>query len=127
MQLSKKWKNSTNSLRIPPAECVLLGLVLLFAHCVFLYNDIWNTIDNSNILIYAVTHGQPGRFYELSVELAQTTYSANYNLPVYVVFAIWQAPFYFLASVLKRNYLDWPLAVLWSKTLVVLASAVVAP
>ena len=126
MQLSKKWKNSTNSLRIPPAECVLLGPVLLFAHCVFLYNDIWNTIDNSNILIYAVTHGQPGRFYELSVELAQTTYSANYNLPVYVVFAIWQAPFYFLASVLKRNYLDWPLAVLWSKTLVVLASAVVA-
>lgn len=91
-----------------------------------MYTDLTNTIDNANILLRAVIRGRVLDFYELSVEESVTDFAANYNFLIYALFAIWQAPAYFVAHVLHRNYMSWPWTLLWSKLLVVLFSAAVA-
>lgn len=107
-------------------EIAALAVVLFFSTLVFMYTDIVNTIDNSNILLRAIKHAQPLKFYEWSVDCSATNYAANYNFAIYVLFAIWQAPMYLLAHITGRVYMQWPLALLWSKLLVVLFSAAVA-
>lgn len=103
-------------------EIVAMASVLFFAVITFMYVDIVNTIDNSNILLRAIRHGQMLDFYELSVEQSVTNFAANYNFIIYVVFAIWQAPAFLAAHLLNMDYLTWPWAMLWSKLLVVLFS-----
>lgn len=107
-------------------EIAALAVVLFFSTIIFMYADIVNTIDNSNILLRAIKHGQPLDFYEWSVDYSVTNFAANYSFAVYVLFAVWQAPMYLLAHITGRTYLEWPLALLWSKLLVVLFSAAVA-
>lgn len=116
-----------SSRRFPRAtEWGVLVAVLFLAHVVFLYSDLTNTIDNANIFLESVFEGRPLEFYELSVQRASTYWPANYNLAVYVVFGIWQLPFWIASRLLGITYLSWVPAMLWSKTLVLLFSVGVA-
>ena len=100
--------------------------VLIAAYFIFLYQDLTNTVDNANILLDATRKGKILQFYELSVECSQTNFASNYNFIIYVIFALWQAPAYFIVHILGNNYLECPWAMLWSKTLIVVLSVVVA-
>lgn len=95
-------------------------LILMFAFGIFMYIDITNTADNANILIRAISWGRIKDFYDLTVKYSQTNFAANYNFPTYVLFAIWQLPVFFIAHKLNINYLESPVCMLWSKTLVLL-------
>lgn len=120
----KNWKTALSRRKQRKAEntlsWILLALILLVAYQVFLYMDITNTIDNANILLRSVWHGKILDFYELSVQQAKTNYAANYNFIIYIIFAVWQAPVYLLMHLLKKEYLDCVMAMLWSKGLVIL-------
>ena len=94
--------------------------VLGFAFIIFMYNDLTNTVDNANILLKAIRWGRITEFYDLSVKYSQTNFAANYNFPVYVLFAIWQLPAYIITYKLGINYLESPVCMLWSKMLVLL-------
>lgn len=107
-------------------QAAILAVVLFFAAIFFMYGDITNTIDNSNILIRAVTHGKMLNFYELSVQQSATNYAANYNFMIYVIFALWQSPAYFIVQAMHKSYLDCAGAMMWSKMLVILFSAIIA-
>jgi len=104
------------------AYIISMAAVLFFAAITFMYIDIVNTIDNSNILLRAIYHRRVLDFYELSVEQSVTNFAANYNFIIYVAFAIWQTPVFLVAHLLNRDYLTWPWAMLWSKLLVVFFS-----
>lgn len=100
-------------------EWVLLVPILFVAFVIFLYVDMTNTIDNSVSFIKAVFSGRFFDYYEFSVEESKTNFAANYNLIIYIICGIWDLPFYFLSRALGREYLDWPLACLWSKTMII--------
>ena len=105
---------------------VCSALILAFAFVIFLYVDITNTADNANILIRAISWGRFRDFYDLTVKYSQTNFAANYNVPTYILFAIWQLPVFFIAHKLNINYLESPVCMLWSKTLVLLFSVLSA-
>ena len=107
-------------------QAVALATVLFFGAVVFMYADISNTVDNANILLYAVRHGRILEFYELSVERSVTNFAANYNFLIYVFFAIWQAPALLAARHLGKNYLTCPWTLMWSKLLLILFSVATA-
>lgn len=105
---------------------IILALVLLTAYGIFMYTDMTNTIDNSIVFIRAARHGQILQFYELSVQQAQTSYSANYNLIIYVIFALWLLPCYGISKLLGKEFLTWSIGMLWAKTLVILVTLAIA-
>lgn len=106
--------------------CALLAAALLLGFFVFCYADLTNTVDNANTFIDAVRENRIEEFYEISIERASTEWSANYSCSVYILFALWQLPFYALSKIVGRSYLSWASAMLWSKTLVVLFASGVA-
>ena len=95
-------------------------LILFFAFVSFLYIDLTNTVDNANILLRVIRWGRITEFYDLSVKYSQTNFAANYNFPIYILFAIWQLPAYIITYKLGINYLESPVCMLWSKLLVFL-------
>ncbi len=105
---------------------MILAAVLFFGAVIFMYADISNTVDNANILLYAVRHGRIMEFYELSVERSVTDFAANYNFLIYIFFALWQAPALLAANHLGKNYLTCPWTMMWSKLLVLLFCAAAA-
>lgn len=105
---------------------VVLSIVLFFGAVIFMYADISNTVDNANILLYAVRHGRILDFYELSVERSVTNFAANYNFLIYLFFAVWQAPALLAAHHLGKDYLTCPWTLMWSKLLILIFSAVTA-
>lgn len=108
------------------ASILLCLVVLLFAYFSFMYVDITNTADNANILIRAIKNGKTLDFYDLTVSQARTNFSANYNFPIYVIFAIWQLPVFYISLKQGVNYLESPVCMLWSKTLVILFAIISA-
>ncbi len=102
----------------------LLAAVLLVAYVVFLYTDLTNTIDNSIIFAKSVYKGRVLDFYELSVEQAVTDWAANYNVIIYIIFGIWNAPAYLVFRHFGGE-LAFPMTAscwlnLWSKTLIMI-------
>lgn len=105
---------------------VMCVMVLIFAYLIFMYGDLVNTIDNSNILIKAVKERRVLEFYEMSVKYSQTNFAANYNFIIYFIFAIWQLPMYGIVTLLGKDYLSCSWAMLWSKTLIVIFAILVS-
>lgn len=103
-------------------QVVILAAVLFFGAVIFTYADISNTVDNANILLYAVRHGRILEFYELSVERSVTNFAANYSFLIYIFFAVWQAPALLAAHHLGKDYLTCPWTMMWSKLLILLFS-----
>lgn len=102
---------------------ILLIIVLLFSLFIFMYEDMTNTVDNTLTFLDSVFQGKVLNFYELSVENAQTSYAANYNVLVYVIFSIWFLPFYIVYKImgLSSSMLS-PTALLWGKFFIVIAA-----
>ncbi len=125
MNLTHKIKIKKNRDLLLIEKCLLI-IVLIFAYLIFMYGDLTNTIDNANILLTTIKHGKMLEFYDISVKLAKTNFSANYNFIIYIIFAIWQAPAYLLAHMFQKEYLECLWTMLWSKTLVILFSMMVA-
>jgi len=107
-------------------QVIILASVLFFGAVIFTYADISNTVDNANILLYAVRHGRILNFYELSVERSVTNFAANYSFLIYIFFAVWQAPALLAAHHLGKDYLTCPWTMLWSKLLIIFFSAATA-
>lgn len=123
MSPSKKHLKTVSSSVI---NWITLALTLILAYTVFMYTDMTNTVDNSIIFIRAARHGQFLQFYELSVQQAQTNYSANYNIIIYLIFAVWLLPFYGVSKLIGKEFLSWPAGMLWAKTLIVLVTLAIA-
>lgn len=123
--VKNKVKNILSGFKENWPEWALLSVVLLLAYVIFLYADLTNTIDNSIIFARALYRGEFLHFYELSVEEATTNFAANYNLLIYLIFAIWNLPAYLMHKLLGGQgfspaMTDTPFVNLWAKTLILL-------
>ena len=99
---------------------IILVMILLVAFAIFIYQDIENTVDNTNIFIKSVFQGRFLEFYEMSVEQAKTNYAANYGIFIYIILGIWFLPIYILTMIFGENFIIWPVQLLWAKTFIVI-------
>ena len=102
-----------------------LGLVLLAAMFIFYYTDVTDTLENSFLMLESMVKGEFGQFYTYSLEHAKAVYAANYELPIYFIFLLWNLPTA-IAYVNGKPVLENPWAILWCKALILAALLVCA-
>ncbi len=124
----KKLSNFKNTYRQSGGgrEYLLLIIILLAAYFIFMYHDMLDTVENSIIFAKSIFHGKLLNFYDLSVAQTRTLFSANYHILIYVIFSIWLMPGYLVAHLLGKNFLYWPIGLLYSKTLIIIVTLIVS-
>ncbi len=111
-------------------EWILAGGVLLAAFLIFYYTDFSDSLDNGIMLTEAVLDGHFREYYHYAAQnrAPQTVYSANYNIFLYGVFALWNLPTAILHRLNGFDYMTSAWALLWCKLMIlvtVLAIAVI--
>lgn len=106
----------------------LLAFALLAGFLLFYYQDIGDTLDNAVMFTECVLDGQPLSFYRYSAENAApgTVYSANYNIALYTLFAVWNLPTSLMHIYGGFDYTTSVFALLWAKLMVVIFYALIA-
>ena len=94
---------------------ILLLFLIASASFVFLYSDLVDMACNSSLLLRAIKDGEFSHFYTYSLENAFSQYPANYNIFVYIIFAVWLLPVSVLFNFEVNIYVY-----LWLKLLIVL-------
>lgn len=84
------------------------------------YSDIWVTYNYGLIFWDCLWEGRVFDFYEICLpHAAEFTYAANYFIPLYLIFAVWNIPVW-IATRLCGAATDSIGCLLWSKGLIVL-------
>ncbi len=94
-------------------------LTFITSFFVFLYTDITDTMENSVLLFHSIKIGDLSHFYTYSLEHSESVFPANYQIPLYLLFMIWNLPIAFLSE-MGFDYLHSLEAVLWCKLLIVI-------
>lgn len=92
---------------------ITLG-VLALASFVFLYADMIDMVSNSNLLLKSVFEGKFLEYYTYTLEHSTSAFAANYDFPLYLIFAIWNLPFALIFHFESNGFVF-----LWFKLLVV--------
>ena len=102
---------------------VLLALALLGGFLVFWYSDIGDTLDNAVLLVESIVKGKFFDYYEYAAlnSAPASQYSANYNILLYAIFAVWNLPTVIAHLVAEVDYMNEPIALLWCKLIIVAA------
>lgn len=118
------WWSSTE--RPGLVDWALLGVILLGAYAFFLYGDVRATFEHSFNFLDSVLQGRVGDFYQIAIEHTSTGHPAVYDIPLYLLFGLWNLPTYIIYRITGFHYLLSTPAQLWLKTLIVLAALVAA-
>ena len=105
-------------------EWSLLAIVFIVSFFIFMYVDITNTIDNSVLFSKAVFSGNFFNFYDYSIDNANTSFPANYEMLAYIPFAIWNLPLAIGNMLFDFDYMHSTLALLWAKSFIVVLAVV---
>ncbi|WP_137754890.1 hypothetical protein [Agrococcus sp. SGAir0287] len=96
-------------------EWLLLGAITVFAFLTFVYADVSATFDHSLTLLDAIFAGRLQDFYQIAIDQTQSGHPAVYDVPVYLVFAIWNLPIWLIHQATGFDYVDSIPALLWVK------------
>ena len=118
------WWSSTE--RPGLVDWALLGIILLGAYAFFLYGDVRATFEHSFNFLDSVLQGRIGDFYRIAIEHTSTGHPAVYDIPLYLLFGLWNLPTYILYRITGFQYLLSTPAQLWLKTMMVLAALLAA-
>ncbi|MBR3927790.1 MAG: hypothetical protein IKJ65_02165 [Clostridia bacterium] len=120
--------NLFSSANVRRVSVGLLIFALMAGFFLFFYQDIADTLDNAVMFTECVIDGHPLSFYEYSAKHAApgTEYSANYNILLYALFAVWNLPTSLMHIYAGFDYTSSVLALLWSKLMVVFFYALIA-
>lgn len=97
-----------------------LIIAVLCSYLVFWYTDIGDTLDNGVLLAESIVNGEFLEYYEYaSVNSSPySAYSANYNILLYAIFAIWNLPTVILHISSGFDYMVSTAAMLWCKAII---------
>lgn len=95
-------------------------LSAIFVFVSFYYLDISCTVDNSLLLLKSIAKGEFFHYYDFSISRARTVWAPNYELTVYVIFAIWCIPLLGIERIFGWDSLYSMPAILWVKLLLLL-------
>ena len=118
------WWSSTEGPGL--VDWALLGVILLGAYAFFLYGDVRATFEHSFNFLDSVRQGRVGDFYQIAIEHTSTGHPAVYDIPLYLLFGLWNLPTYIIYRITGFQYLLSTPAQLWLKTLMVLAALIAA-
>ena len=118
------WWSSTEGPGL--VDWALLGVILLGAYAFFLYGDVRATFEHSFNFLDSVLQGRIGDFYRIAIEHTSTGHPAVYDIPLYLLFGLWNLPTYILYRITGFQYLLSTPAQLWLKTMMVLAALLAA-
>ena len=105
--------------KIDAALLLFAMFLLAAASFVYLYTDMVDMVSNSNLLLKAVFEGKFLEYYTYTLENSTSAFAANYDLPLYLIFSIWNLPFALIFH-FEANGIVY----LWFKLLVVLCIVV---
>ena len=109
-------------------EWGLLIALTAISFLVFYYTDYSDTLDNSVMLAEAFLDGHLSDYYQYASRNAypETVYTANYNIFLYGMFAIWNLPVILLHRLNGYLYMESVYALLWCKLLILTALVLTA-
>ncbi len=98
------------------------ALAILSAMLLFYYTDISDTLDNSVLLVKSVISGRFHEFYSFAIENMHpnTVYAANYDILIYVIFAVWNLPVIIAHFLWELDYMNNIWALIWCKSLIII-------
>ncbi|GAA2171022.1 hypothetical protein GCM10009846_03380 [Agrococcus versicolor] len=100
-------------------DWLLLGALALLAFVTFLYGDVRATYEHSMNFLDAVFTGRLQDFYQIAIDNNSFGHPAVYDVPVYLVFGIWNLPTYLIHQLTGFDYLNSMPAQLWLKAMMV--------
>ncbi|QCR20603.1 hypothetical protein C1N71_02035 [Agrococcus sp. SGAir0287] len=100
-------------------DWLLLGALAVLAFVTFLYGDVRATFEHSMNFLDAVFSGRIQDFYQIAIDNNSFGHPAVYDVPVYLVFAIWNLPTYVIHQLTGFDYLSSVPAQLWLKAMMV--------
>lgn len=105
------------------AEIFLTAALLLTSFLIFFYTDFSDTLDNGVLLAESVVNGEFTDYYRYAAENANfmSQYSANYDIFLYGIFALWNLPTVIAHIVSGFDYMSSVAALLWCKALILAA------
>jgi hypothetical protein len=100
-------------------EKLVWGLFAAFSFIFFMYTpDIISTADNGVLLIEAISKGEFLNYYQYSLDHAITEFPANYELPIFVIFGIWNLPLFIAKNFFAANIFSFA-GMLWAKSILI--------
>ncbi len=114
------------TLKINREKFILLMVagIWMAAFLTFCFTDITDCLDNGVLLYRAIRTGQFRHFYSYTLSNSSGVYAANYEVPIYILFMIWNLPSA-IAADHGFDYMNSVRALLWCKLLIVLVVFIV--
>ena len=109
-----------NPNKVSVMEWMILLAIIMMSFLIFYYYDISCTVDNSLILLRAIYHGEFFHYYDYAIGRTLTVWAPNYEIFMYIIFAIWCVPLELAYHFFHIDYLHSMPAILWIKLLLLL-------
>ena len=126
LKKSKIYQMFLEEKKINVIEWAVLFALIVFAILTFHYYDIACTVDNSILLLRSIRDGEFFHYYDYCIGKTQTMWAPNYEILMYIIFAIWNIPVAILHHFWKFDYLYSMPAILWEKFFLLLCVFIVA-
>lgn len=104
----------------------LLAAMCAVAFVTFLYGDVRATFEHSFNFMDALLAGRPQDFYQIAIENSTFGHPAVYDIPIYLIFGLWNLPSYIAYRVADYDYLNSLPSQLWLKAMMVVFSLMAA-
>lgn len=103
----------------------VLAIIIILMFFSFIYTDILITVKHSLNLIQTMVDGHPMGFYASNYglvvdKLFTIPTMATYDLPIFIIFAIWNFPLWIVQNLFHVSITESLLCLIWLKSLLVL-------
>lgn len=99
-------------------EKILVLVLMVCAGIAFLsfsYGDILCTLDNSVLLVKAIRDGEFLNYYDYTLLYGNTYWPADYDILIYIIFALWNIPIILLHLFFGYDYILSGWSLMWGK------------
>lgn len=117
-KIMEKFKNTEN---VSKLDWSLFAIIAGFLFFCFIYNDILYTAVHSNNMFSAVLDGHFLDMYKVNygAEICEVLINACYDLPIYIIFMIWNIPVWIAQNLFNIEVTSNFLSIIWIKTLLI--------
>ncbi|MFT3951130.1 MAG: hypothetical protein QM689_04140 [Oscillospiraceae bacterium] len=119
-QFGAKFGYTAENQSVTKVEWAFGGLMLLACFLLFHYSDMDSIVYNSYVFVKSVQHGEFFQFYENSITYVKTDWSANYDIPIYIVFGLWNLPVFVLYDLAGIDFTRNIFSIYWTQLLIML-------
>lgn len=98
-------------------DWLLYGIVAFTSYLFFMHCDFMIVTEQSMHLIACILKGTPLSFYQYSIENVSLTWPPSYELPIFIIFAVWNIPIYIINAIHPFDFIVSPMVNIYAKML----------